>query len=958
MSLATHLPRTLVLACSLALISLAGHAADGIAPPAAAAQAPPQGLASVVVPPKGVNAGPCVEGICEYTLGNGLRVLLFPDASKPTVTVNLTYGVGSQHENYGETGMAHLLEHLLFKDTPTHADIPGEMKKRGIDFNATTSLDRTNYYASFPANAATLDWVLGLEADRMLHSSVARKDLDSEMTVVRNELERNENNPGGILMQRVRSTAFLWHNYGNNTIGARSDVENMPIERLQAFYRTWYRPDNATLIVAGRIDPATTLATVATHFRKLAKPTIPLRAFHTTDPAQDGERSVTVRRSGDIQLVAAAYHTPAGAHPDNPALVVLDSVLGHVPSGRLHKALVEGKLAAGVGSGNDSLRDPGLLLAIAALPKDGDAAKAESVLLAQVEQVGGTPGTPITQAEVDAARERIGNAYELNYTNVNAVALGLSEAVAAGDWRLYFVRRDAIDKVTAADVNRVARTYLKASNRTLGRFVPTDGTDRVEISAAPAVATLVDGYTGKAAVAAGEDFDPSPANIQARTETFLIGDGLKVALLPKKTRGETVVFNATFRFGDVESIKRSPSPAGSVAGALLMTGSARMSRDQIAKRFVELKTQGGVSGGVQSASIGLNSRRTQLADALALAVDVLRNPAFPESELEQLRTQAITGLEASRKEPGSVAGQAMAEYFDPWPADHPFSHQSIDESLAAIKALKRDDVIAFHRNFYGTAAGEISIVGDFDAAAVKAQLQALFANWKSPLPFVPVPTHYTDVAATRARLETPDKPNAVLLARSNLSLNEADGDYPALMVASHILGGGSIGSRLGDRIRKKDGLSYGVSSSISADSSRVGRDDAGSLTVQAIAAPQNIARVEVAMREEVARLVADGVGADELRDAVSGLLTERQQGRASDGAVAGLLARNLFMDRTMAFSADIDARLQALTVAEVNAAIRKHIKPGALSVYVAGDFAKAATPAAPAAPAAAAAAAK
>lgn len=939
MSLTAQLPRTLALACSLALFSLPALAADGAAP------APPTGAIQALAAPKGVTTGPCVEGICEYTLGNGLRVLLFPDASKPTVTVNLTYGVGSQHENYGETGMAHLLEHLLFKDTPTHTDIPGEMKKRGIDFNATTSADRTNYFASFPANAATLDWVLGLEADRMRHSPVAQADLDSEMTVVRNELERNENNPGGILMQRVRSTAFLWHNYGNSTIGARSDVENMPIEQLRAFYLTWYRPDNATLIVAGRIDPATTLTVVASHFRKLAKPATPLRTLYTADPAQDGERSVTVRRSGDIGLLAAAYHTPAGAHPDNAALAVLDSVLGHVPSGRLHKALVEGKLAAAVGSGNDSLRDPGLLTTIVVLPADGDAARAERALLAQVEQLGATPGTqPITEAEVDAVRQRIGNAYDLAYTNVNAVALGLSEAVAAGDWRLYFVRRDAIDKVTAADVNRVARTYLKPSNRTLGRFVPTDGADRVEIPAAPAVTTLVDGYTGRAAVAAGEDFDPTPANIQARTETFEIGDGLRVALLPKRTRGATVVVNATFRFGDVESIRRSPDPAGSVAGALLMTGTARMTRDQIAKRFVELKTQGGVSGGVQSASIGLSSRREHLADALALAVEVLRHPVFPEAELEQLRTQAITGLEASRKEPGSVAGQALAEYFDPWPADHPFAHKSIDESLAAIKALTRDDVVAFHHDFYGTTEGEISIVGDFNAIAIKAQLQSLFADWTSPTPFAAIATHYTDVAARRTRLETPDKPNAVLLARSNLSLNEADADYPALMVASDILGGGALKSRLGDRIRQKEGLSYGVASSISADSSRVGRDDAGSLSVQAIAAPQNMARVEAAMREEIARLVTDGIGADELRDAVAGLLTQRQQGRASDGAVAGLLARNLFMDRTMQFSADIDARLHALTVAEVNAAIRKHLKPAALSVVVAGDFSKAAAP--------------
>ena len=307
---------------------------------------PAAAFADGVAPPKGISAGPCVEGICEYRMGNGLRVLLFADASKPTVTVNLTYLVGSVHENYGETGMAHLLEHLLFKGTPSHGDIPGELKKRGASFNATTSLDRTNYFSSFPANDATLDYVLGLEADRMVNSFVAKKDLDSEMTVVRNELERNENNPGSVLGQRLRSTAYLWHNYGNTTIGARSDVEHVPIERLQAFYRTWYQPDNAVLIVTGRFDAAKVLATIQAKFGALKKPSRALPVAYTAEPTQDGEREIAVRRSGDIRITSLAYHVPAATHADTPALIVLGNILSHVPGGRLHKALVDTKLAA------------------------------------------------------------------------------------------------------------------------------------------------------------------------------------------------------------------------------------------------------------------------------------------------------------------------------------------------------------------------------------------------------------------------------------------------------------------------------------------------------------------------------------------------------------------------------------------------------------------------------------
>ncbi|MGO1071080.1 M16 family metallopeptidase [Lysobacter sp. CA199] len=921
-------PRRLALAAPLAFaLSLALGGAHAEAPQ--------------VSPPQGISAGPCVEGICEYRLSNGLRVLLFPDATQPTVTVNLIYKVGSLQENYGETGMAHLLEHMLFKGTPSHRDIPGEMKKRGIDFNAQTALDRTNYFASFPANDATLEWLLGMEADRMVRSDIARKDLDSEMTVVRNEMENGENSPVSALVERVRSSAYLWHHYGNSTIGARSDVEHVPIERLQAYYRTWYRPDNATLVLAGRIDPDKTLAAVARHFGSVAKPAEPIRAFYTREPAQDGEREVTVRRVGDLRLLMAAYHIPAGTHPDAPALGVLDDILGHVPGGRLHKALVESGLAANIGVGGEQLPDPGLFTALAALPKDGDAAKAEKVLLDQLEHV---LDKPVTAEEVAAAKQRAHNGFELAYSNVAGVAMSLSDPVAAGDWRLYFHYRDALENVTVQDVNRVAGKYLQSSNRTLGRFIPTQTPQRADIPEAPSAAIVLQGYTGKEPLVAGEHFDPTPANIQARTETITldtgVGRGLKLALLPKKTRGGLVTVSANFRFGDADSL-RGHDDDSSIAGALLMRGGEGLSREQIDARFEALQTSARISGGLQSARIALTTRRDRLADALALSAKVLRTPSFPEQEFEQYRLQAITGLEASRQEPSTLAGEALGRHFDPWPAGHPLGFRSIEESLAAVKALKLEDVRAFHREFYGTAEGEISVVGDFDPVALKQQLKSLFADWKPGHAYTPIATQYTDVAPEKRRFEAPDKPNGVLLANVNLSLKDTDADYPALIAANYILGGGTLKSRLGDRIRQKEGLSYGVASDLDADASRDDRDDAGTWSVQAIAAPENLDRVERAVREELSRLLKDGVGAEELRDAVSGLLTQREQALAADPSIAATLVSHLFYGRDMQFVADMDAKFKALTVDSVNAAIRKHLKPERFSVYTAGDFAAA-----------------
>ena len=881
--------------------------------------------------PKGVVAGPSVEGISEYGLPNGLRVLLFPDASKPTVTVNVVYGVGSAQESYGETGMAHLLEHLVFKGTPGNPDIPGEFKKRGISYNGTTWLDRTNYFGSFPANDQTLDWLLALEADRMVNSHIAKRDLDSEMTVVRNEMERGDNEPARVFQQRLRAAAYHWHNYGNSTIGNRSDVENVPIERLQAFYRQWYQPDNATLIVAGRFDPANVLRSVQANFGKLKRPTRMLPPNYTVEPAQDGEREINVRRVGDLNLIGLTYHIPAATHPDNAPLRVLASIMGHTPSGRLHKALVETKLAVGSSAGADAFRDPGLATFMAIPPKDGNPAEVEKVLLAQVETLA---DRPFTDEEVEAAKQRIANAFERSFNNVNTVATSLSEYIASGDWRLWFVSRDAVEKVTVDDVNRVAQAYLLPSNRTLARFIPTTEPRRAEIGSAPIAASLVDGYTGRAAVAAGEAFDPTPANIQARTDTFTLGEGLRVSLLPKKTRGEMVTATLVFRFGDEAAIS-GHTDAAAFAGGLLMRGSRQMSREQIDKRFNDLKATVNIGGGAQSAYVSVTTRREHLAEALALATDVLRNPTFPDSEYEQLREQSITGMEASRQEPARFAGEALGRHFNHRPAGHPHAFRSLDERLAATRAVKLEDVRAFHRDFYATAAGEVAVVGDFDPERLKPQLQALFADWKNGKPYVRIADRYQPVAAVRESFETPDKANAVLLARSDFPLTTGDPDYPALVIANRVFGGGGMASRLGNRIRQKEGLSYGVGSQLGVPD----QDNDSSLTIQATAAPENMARLEAAMREELERFVRDGITETELADAKDGLLTSMANARANDGTVANALRNNLYLGRTMQWTAEQEQAIGALTVEQVNAAIGRHIDPAMLSVFVAGDFA-------------------
>ena len=869
-----------------------------------------------------------VEGITEYRLQNGLRVLLFPDASKPTTVVNITYLVGSMRENYGETGMAHLLEHLVFKGTPTNKDITAEFKRRGISFNGTTYLDRTNYFGTFTADDAQLEWLLNLEADRMVNSFIAKKDLDSEMTVVRNEMESGETQPFSVLMQRLNSTAFLWHNYGNSTIGARSDVENVNIERLQAFYKTYYQPDNAVLVVAGKFDPAKTLAVIEKAYGGIKKPTRSLPPIYTAEPTQDGEREVVVRRVGDTTAVGLAYHIPSTSHADTAALSVLSLVMSDTPSGRLHKAFVETKKAAFAAQFSQTFAESGLALGLAMLPKGTDHEAFAKELIAQFELV---KDKPVTDEEVNRAKAKFNVAFEEAMNNPQTTAISLSESIASGDWRLSFVNRDRIQAVTAADVNRVAQAYFKPSNRTLGFFIPDAKPDRAEIPAVPNIADLVKDYKGKAAVAAGESFDTSPLNIEARTTRFTLSNGMKVALLPKKTRGEEVRLDLGLDFGSTESLTNRDDD---MLGSMLMRGTKSLTRAQIDERLTALKASVEISGYATGASVSAKTTKENLAGTLQLIADMLKNPSLPTSEYEQLRNQLLISSESSKSEPSSLANEAISKHFDHWPAGHPNKSHTIEERIAIIKQSKLENAVAFHRDFYGANNGQIALVGDFDPEIVKIELEKLFGNWNSAKSYTRIAEPYFQPTALDLEIKTPDKANAFLLMQTNHAIGWEHPDYPGFVVGMRILGGGQLKSRLADRIRQKDGLSYGVGANFSSSA----YENSGSIGGYAISAPENAAKVELAFREEIALLLKDGISQQELKDAVDGILKERNVSRSDDGWLANRLQFNLDINYKMDQMQKYENLLQSLKVEEVNSAMRKHLKPEQLSFVIAGDF--------------------
>ena len=878
--------------------------------------------------PAGMTAVRSVEGIDEYRLANGLQVLLVPDDSKPTTTVNLTVHVGSRMENYGETGMAHLLEHMLFKGTPTHPNVWAEFEKRGLAANGSTGQDRTNYHARFSANPENLKWYIDWLADALVNSKIARKDLDTEMTVVRNEMESGENSPDRVLLQKLLAVMFDWHNYGKEPIGARSDVENVDIPRLQAFYRLYYQPDNATLIVSGRFDPPAVLREIADSFGKIPKPTRQLPNQYTLDPAQDGERSVTVRRLGGAPLLYAGYHAPAGPDPDFAAMEVLAIVLGDTPSGRLHKRLTEQGLASSTFAFAFSLADPGVFVTGAQLAPDQDVDKARAAMLAVTESLA---REPVTAEELARAKSKFAKNWEQSFTNPETIGVALSESIAEGDWRLFFLQRDRVRDIALADVQRVAERYLVSTNRTLATYLPAQTVVRAPAPHRVDLAQTMKDFKPQAAAAKVEAFDASPANIDARTQRFEVG-GIKAAVLPKGTRGSAVHATLTLRFGDEKSLFGWNDVPDAVA-SMLDKGTATMSREQIQDRLDQLRTELSISSAPGRVSVSLTTRREFLPDAIRLAAELLRHPAFPESALAELKQEAITEIEQQRKEPGALAANVLGRWSNPYPRGDVRYVNTFDESVADVQSLTVAKLREFHSTFYGARQGEFAAVGDFDPAAVRSALQAGFGDWRAGAPYTRVPQPLVALKPERMILETPDKQNATLLMRENLAISDRDADYPALMMANFLLGA-SGNSRLWRRVRETEGLSYDVRTGIGWNNF----EPNSGWQASAIYAPQVRERVEAAVREEIARALKDGFTPQELAEGQRGLLNFRRLGRAQDASLASALATNLFLGRTFEFSARIDAAIAALTVDQVNAALRRYLKPEGFVFAFAGDF--------------------
>ena len=917
----------LVSGCRAALLRLPGvviATAATVVALAWPASAQTQAAAPVSTEPQKIVT---IAGVTEYLLPNGLRVLMSQDRSQPTVTMNLVYRVGSRHEGSGEAGMAHLLEHMLFKGTEATPYPKREFSRRGMRWNATTSYDRTNYFGRFNQNPDDAAWLLGWFADTMSTVRIDAQKLDSERPVVRNEMQASENRPQQLLYQQLMSTAYDFHSYGRPVIGSASDLDNVRASRLQAFYERFYRPDNAVLVVTGAFDEAETMAMVARTLGAVPRPPGEIAHPYTLDRAQQGEREVALRRAGGVPMLAVGYHMMPGSTREAVALSVLCVMLTRQPDGPLYEALVKQGLAVSVYGYPVGLHDPGVVVFGAMLDESHDRADAWARLRTLLEEE-----LPLTQESLDRTKLDFANSHRAMMESPESLTWGLTEAVALGDWRLLLAQADWTQAVTLEEVASVARKYLLLSNRTLAWYIPSESPRRAPQPARVDVAKLLEDHAWRQEPDFEADEPLDAKSIEASAVTGRLESGQAYAILPRRTRGDRVSLALRLQWGDLQSLTGRWKDAD-MLDRMMLTATRELSLQALEDKLRPLDARMELAASEAGAELTMQVPKANLEAALAIAVQALREPEFPQDVYEERKRRLIATIRSRQDQPDSIVSDALRRAGFPYPPEDPRHYRSPEERIEDLESHTLERMKAFYRDFAGASHAQLAVVGEVEPQALVSWLGEALGDWKSPRPWERIVRPFHPLPDDRRLESVPDKPNAVYLQARAVPVGEDDPDYIPLALAMRIFGA-DADSRVSRRLREQESLTYGAYALLSSDR----EVSSGLVSIRAIHAPGNVGRVEQGINQEIERALREGFTQAELDSARNAWSDRRLQVLSDEGSVASILASNLYWHDTMQRWMDRDERIRTLTLDEVNAVFRKYVKPDQALVLGAGDY--------------------
>ncbi|MBK6425950.1 MAG: insulinase family protein [Blastocatellia bacterium] len=886
------------------------------------------------------------DGVSRFLMrSNGLEVLVREDRSAPVVAFLVLYRVGSRNEAVGYTGATHLLEHMMFKGTTDHhrdrgTQIAAVLERVGADFNATTWLDRTNYFETVPTGQ--LDLAVRIEADRMRNALIDDGDRQSEMTVVRNELERGENEPLSVLDTYAHATAFREHPYHHPTIGWRADVEGVSTDRLKAFYDTFYWPNNATAIVVGDVTTDEALATVVRHFGTIPASPEPVPGVYTTEPEQQGERRFVVRRAGADGIVLLSFRTAEAAHADSAPLAVVSALLGTGRSSRLYRDLVDTQLASDAAASAERFHDPGVFQVYGFLLPEVSHATVERRMLETLEKL---RNETVSEAELEKARRIVRTSIVFSREGATNYGYELSEAVSSVGWEWFFAFPEEVERVTAEDVKRVAIATFRRSQLTAGWFVPVGGEEEESLTGPDAGASGES--TERRSDTEEEDQDNDTRRLVPmaaaepmghathRTGTFAertarasLASGATVLSL-EHAADPTVAIRANLRAGSAYA--EGPRLLADVTARMLRRGTQRRTAAAFSEDVESLGAHLDASAGAFTVGVRAHALREDTATVLEAVAEMLREPRFPESELEKVRAEVAAEIRLGQDSTSDRAFERLTELV--LPPDHPYHETPAEARLAELADISVADVRGFYERHYGGATLTLAAAGDVASDGFHAVAERLFGDWNGA-----APAHVErDVTPARSRgrevVPMRDKANADVVMGLASGLRRMDSDYFASMLGNAVLGQSTLSSRLGIRVRDREGLTYGIASRFFGASLVDGLWYV-SVTVQ----PSNAEQAIASTLDELRRALEDGVTDDEVDAYVSNFIGTFKVGLATNAGMVGRLVDAEFYGLGPGYLDDFGGIVSAVTRDDVNAALRRHVHLDRLTTVIAGEF--------------------
>ena len=845
-------------------------------------------------------------GIKEYTMtSNGLRVLLKQDNTAPVATFMVTYEVGSRNEAIGYTGSTHLLEHLMFKgsrkfNTKKGNSVFQTLQSLGARMNATTWLDRTNYFAVLPSEH--LETLIEIEADRMRNAYIKEEDRQSEMTVVRNEFERGQNSPSGVLDENIWATAYQAHPYHHSTIGWKEDIENVSIERLREFYDTFYWPNNATAIAIGDFTEKEALSMIKKHFGKIRKSTKPIPEVYTAEPKQEGIRTITLKRAGQQGIVGIAHKTPAATHPDAPAFMVLSSILSSGKNSRFYKNITDKGLTTSVYIWDSLFRDPGLFTVYANLSPDVDHKTVEKAVVDEYEKI---KKDGVSDEEVKNAQTQLIASMKFRQDGSYAIASGLNEAIASGDWTLYTTYNEKIGTVTKEDVQRIVKEYFKEDLSTIGYFIP-----------------LGAGGQNKKLATSAKDLEKMKLKHYSEEEELLSSKVVDsepvegVRLLTLKRGSGVVTLTGSMLGGDIYALGNART--ADMVAAMLDQGTTNMTKFEISAKLESAGARLGFFNG--QARVGFSGKFLSEDTKMVfdLLADQLKNPLFAEEDLNKVKKRQVANYKRAKESTRGNATNNMLKAF--YGTGHQNSPTDPDKAIEEIKKITPKNLKDFHLKNYGAGTMVIVAVGDVDHNSLESLIKEGFGGWKkSPLK-EKKETGTANKASDKVYVTMQDKTSTDFLVGTALGIDRYHPDYLPLYVATHTLGG-NFSARLMQTVRVKEGLTYGINSSMRG----FGNGNDGYWMVGGTFSPKLLSKGESSTLREIKKWAEEGITQKELDITKSTLTGGFQVGFDSTGGLAGGILDAIIVHGDLTYLDSYPERIKAITLDEANTAISKYI---------------------------------